>query len=375
MMSVQTRNGARMGEVKAIPGRPGRLGLGAFALVVGLIGLPVGIGVGVMHVTKAGLSVPAAAGLVVLVCSLVLVVFGSVELLRRLPKWWRLVSVPVALVLLQFYLLPVAPAVYATNLPPTEVGDATPADRGLAYEQVNFTTSDGVRLSGWYVPSANGAAVALLHGSGSTRSAVLDHAEVLAGNGYGVLLYDDRGHGRSDGDGMDFGWWGDLDLGAAVSYLQTRSDVLADRIGVVGMSMGGEQAVNAAATDDRILAVVGEGVEPRVPADTALSPGPLGWVEQTVNRIVVSSAALLTDAPMPMPLRDAITAIAPRPVLLIAGSGEVEAIRDVTAGAPGTVEVWELPDTPHTQGLADEPDQWEARVVAFLDQALAPPGS
>jgi pimeloyl-ACP methyl ester carboxylesterase len=369
-MSVQTRNGARMGEVKAIPRRPVRTGLGAFALVVGLIGLPVGIGVGVMHLTKAGLSVPAAAGLVVLVCSLVLVVFGSVELLRRLPKWWRLVSVPVALVLLQFYLLPVAPAVYATNLPPTEVGDATPADRGLAYEQVNFTTSDGVRLSGWYVPSANGAAVALLHGSGSTRSAVLDHAEVLAGNGYGVLLYDDRGHGRSDGDGMDFGWWGDLDLGAAVSYLQTRSDVLADRIGVVGMSMGGEQAVNAAATDDRILAVVGEGVEPRVPADTALSPGPLGWVEQTVNRIVVSSAALLTDAPMPMPLRDAMTAIAPRPVLLIAGSGEVEAIRDVTAGAPGTVEVWELPDTPHTQGLADQPDEWEARVVDFLDQAL-----
>jgi len=374
-MSVPTRTAARVDDVEAIPRRPVRTGLGAFALVVGLIGLPVGIGVGVMHVTKAGLSVTAAAGLLVLVCSLVLVVFGGVVLLRRLPRWWRLISVPVVLVLLQFYLLPVTPAVYATNLPPTDVGDATPADRGLAYEEIEFTTSDGVRLSGWYVPSANGAAVALLHGSGSTRSAVLDHAEVLAGNGYGVLLYDDRGHGRSDGDGMDFGWWGDLDLGAAVSYLQTRPDVLADRIGVVGMSMGGEQAVNAAATDDRILAVVAEGVEPRVPADTTPSPGPRGWVEQTVDRIVVSTAALLTDAPMPMPLRDAVTAIAPRPVLLIAGSGEVEAIRDVAAAAPSTVEMWALPDTPHTQGLADEPDQWEARVVAFLDHALAPPGS
>jgi hypothetical protein len=140
------------------------------------------------------------------------------------------------------------------------------------------------------------------------------------------------------------------------------------------MSMGGEQAVNAAATDDRILAVVAEGVEPRVPADTTPSPGLRGWVEQAVDRIVVSTAAFLTDAPMPMPLQDAVTAIAPRPVLLIAGAGEVEAIRDVAEVAPSTVEMWELPDTPHTQGLADEPDQWEARVVAFLDQALAPPG-
>ena len=372
MMSVQTRNGARMGEVKAIPGRPGRLGLGAFAFVVGVIGMTVGIGVGVMHVMKAGLSVTAAAGLLVLVCSLLLVVFGGVMLLRRLPGWWRLVSVPVVLVLLQFVLVPVTPAVYATNLPPTEVGDAAPSDRGLGYEDVDFTTADGVRLSGWYVPSANGAAVAVLHGSGSTRSAVLDHAEVLADNGYGVLLYDARGHGRSDGDGMDFGWWGDLDLAGAVSYLQSRSDVHADRIAAVGMSMGGEQAVNAAATDDRILAVVGEGVQPRVPADTTQAPGLRGWVEQAVNRTVVSTAALLTDAPMPMPLRDALAATAPRPVLLIAGAGEVAAIRDVAEAAPGTVEVWELPDTPHTQGLAEQPDQWEARVVAFLDQVLVP---
>jgi hypothetical protein len=50
----------------------------------------------------------------------------------------------------------------------------------------------------------------------------------------------------------------------------------------------------------------------------------------------------------------------------------VAAIRDVAEAAPGTVEVWELPDTPHTQGLADQPDQWEARVVAFLDHALVP---
>jgi len=371
-VSVQTRDAARVADARATLGHAGRTGLALFAFVVGLIGLPVGLGVGAMYVMNAGISVTAVAGLVVLACALTLVVIGGVVLVRRLPRWWRLLAAPAVLVLLQFVLVPVTPAVYATNLPPTQVGDATPSDRGLGYEDVEFTTTDGVRMSGWYVPSANGAAVALLHGSGSTRSAVLDHAQVLADNGYGVLLYDARGHGRSGGEGMDFGWWGDVDLDAAVSYLQTRSDVRADRIGAVGMSMGGEQAVNAAATDDRILAVVGEGVEPRVPADATPAPGPRGWVEQSVSRIVVATAALLTDAPAPMPLRDAVAAIAPRAVLLIAGSGEVAAIRDVAEAAPATVDVWELPDTPHTQGLADEPEEWEARVVAFLDRALVP---
>ena len=93
--------------------------------------------------------------------------------------------------------LSLAIAVAATNVPPTALGSETPADRGLSFEAVEFPAADGVGLSGWYVPSHNGAAVVLLPGSGSTRSAVLDHAVVLAGGGYGVLLFDARGHGES----------------------------------------------------------------------------------------------------------------------------------------------------------------------------------
>ena len=70
------------------------------------------------------------------------------------------------------------------------VGTTTPGDRGLSYRDVELHTTDGVTLSGWYIPSANHAAVALLHGAGSTRSSVLDHAVVLARHGYGVLLFD-----------------------------------------------------------------------------------------------------------------------------------------------------------------------------------------
>ena len=183
----------------------------------------------------------------------------------------------------------VGPAVAVTNVPRPEIG-ATPASKGLSYEAVTVTTPDGVRLAGWYLSSTNRAAVVLLHGAGSTRSNVLDEAAVLARHGFGVLMIDARGHGDSAGRAMDFGWHGDADIAAATGYLAERPDVDPERIGVVGMSMGGEEAVGATSTNDRIRAVVAEGARrpdrrrrgmarrsvrhPRTPAATArTAPG------------------------------------------------------------------------------------------------------
>src|SRR5690606_17900629 len=101
----------------------------------------------------------------------------------------------------------------------------------------------------WYVEPANGAVVVLAHGAGSTRSNVLDHAVVLVDHGYGILAVDARGHGDSAGRAMDFGWWGDEDLGAAVDWLAERPEV--DHTAVLGLSMGGEEAIGALAADDR----------------------------------------------------------------------------------------------------------------------------
>lgn len=346
--------------------------VGAVALALGVLGTVAGVGIGAVHLAKAGLVLSSAAGLAALASGLMLLVLGGWQLTRLLPGWWRLAALPAAFLLFQFVLVPVTPAVAGTNPAPTEVGDRTPAYLDLPFAEAAFTTADGVPLSGWYIPSTNGAAVAVLHGSGSTRSGVLDQAAVLARHGYGVLLYDDRGHGRSGGAGMDFGWWGDLDVAAAVSYLESRPDVEPGRIGVLGLSMGGEQAINAAATDSRIRAVVAEGVQPKLPADTPQRPPGLeGLTERAVDVIGFATARLLTRAPTPLPQREAVAAVAPRPLLLIAGEGEVPAARALQAVAPSTVSLWELPDTPHTAGLAQHRDVWTARVTAFFDTNLS----
>jgi fermentation-respiration switch protein FrsA (DUF1100 family) len=293
---------------------------------------------------------------------------------RAARRWRKLLAVPIAWAVLQFGVLPGVGAVAATNAPRTRVGSVTPADRGLPYADVSFHTVDGVRLSGWYVPSRNGAAVVLAHGSGSTRSSVLDQAVVIARHGYGVLLFDARGHGRSGGHAMDFGWYGDADVSAAVSYVSHRPGVDANRIAAVGLSMGGEEAIGAAAADGRIAAVVAEGATTPVPADSSwLPPDGVGMVKRGQAWMTYSVAGMLTDAARPPSLRASVRAIAPRPVLLIEGKqeDEIAAGRALRAAAPGNVDLWALPDTAHTKGLRTHPQEWERRVVGFLDAALA----
>src|SRR4051794_14655846 len=173
--------------------RAGRAGRGATALLLGIAGTAAGAGIGGAHLARAGLDAAAVLAVIVLATGLILVSWGAAALVRAIPGWWRLLAVPLALALLEFVLLPLTMAAYATNLPPGPLGTGTPARYGLACQDVSFRTADGVRLSAWYLPSRNSAAVVLLPGSGSTRTAVLSQAAVLARHGYGALLVDTRG--------------------------------------------------------------------------------------------------------------------------------------------------------------------------------------
>src|SRR5690349_17375755 len=259
-------------------GRPGRVGQGVAALLLGIAGTAAGTGIATAHLAKAGLDAAAALAVIVLATGLFLLGWGAVALVRAIPGWWRLLAVPAALVLLEFVLLPLTVAVNATSRPPGPLGAATPASYGFAYRDVAFRTADGIRLSAWYIPARTDAAVVLLPGAGETRTAVLGQAAVLARHGYGALLVDTRGHGRSAGHAMDFGWWGGRDLAAAVSFLARQPGVLAGKIAVLGESMGGEQALAAIGADSRIRAVAAEGAEGQQYADRDWRPHDLTGV-------------------------------------------------------------------------------------------------
>ncbi len=232
-------------------GTASRRGVACLALVAGLVLLAAGVGTGPRHYAAAGLTTAAVLGFVLLAVGLAAVAWAVVTLLRSTRRRWWALTIPLVLVGTYLALWTIGQAVAAAYPPRPELDGRTPADVGLPFRDVAFPSSDGVRLEGWYVPSRNGAAVALLHGAGSTRSAVLDQAAVLAGHGYGVLLYDARGHGGSAGRGMDFGWYGERDAAGAVDLLADQPGISPGSIGLVGLSMGGEQAIGAAGVDDR----------------------------------------------------------------------------------------------------------------------------
>jgi pimeloyl-ACP methyl ester carboxylesterase len=343
------------------------------AVAVGVVVLAIGAGF-MPYVVKDRWSVEAVAGTVALVAGLALAAAGTMIGCRGRRTVWRIGAGLGTLVVTAVVAFVVAPAVAATNVPRPEIG-ATPASKGLPYEALTVTTDEGVHLAGWYLASTNRAAVVLLHGAGSTRSDVLDEAAVLAGNGFGVVMIDARGHGDSGGRAMDFGWHGDADIAAATGYLANRPDVDRQRIGVVGMSMGGEEALGASATNELIQAVVVEGATARSAADEAwLSDqfGLRGVVQEQLERLQDRVTDALTSASVPTSSRAAVEASDARYLLITAGdvADEGHAAAYVAAGAPDRVQTWTVPDAGHTDGLQTQPDEWEARVIAFLTESL-----
>jgi pimeloyl-ACP methyl ester carboxylesterase len=354
--------------------RASNLARGRVATAVGVLAMAVGLGFA-PHLAKGGPAPMRMASVLLLVGGLVLLVGGTVVALHG-RRWLRTVGPAAGVVVLTAV---VSPAIAATNVPRPELG-ATPADVGLTFVSLMVPTSDGVRLAAWYVPSRNGAAVVLLHGAGSTRSNVLDEAAVLADAGFGVLLVDARGHGESGGRAMDFGWFGEQDVAAAVEVLAAQPEVDADRLGVVGVSMGGEQALGASAAEPRIRAVVAEGATARSGADEAwLSEqfGVQGWFQEQLEWVQDRVTDVLTDAPFPVSSRAAVgSSDETRYLLITAGDvpDEAHAAAYVATADPDRVEVWTVPGGAHVGGLATAPGEWSDRVVGFLTDALPPAG-
>ena len=142
----------------------------------------------------------------------------------------------------------------------------------------------------------------------------------------------------------------------AVSWLGTRPEVDPGRIAALGLSMGGEVALTAAASGTGLAAVVAEGASSRVPADLVYLPADAsGLIKRLDGEIMWALAGLMTDAAPPIPLTEAVAA-ADVPILLIVGQAadEVLASRSSRSAAPST-EVWELPDTPHIESLSRHP--------------------
>lgn len=123
----------------------------------------------------------------------------------------------------------------------------SPTDLGLAYEEVFFTTEDGVRLHGWYVPHHNSPATLLwFHGNAGNISHRLDNLALLHDRvGVNIFIFDYREYGKSEGEISKAGTF--RDAFAAFGYLCSRPGLSPSHIVLFGRSLGTALATAVAA--------------------------------------------------------------------------------------------------------------------------------
>ena len=348
----------------------------AICLVGGAAGLLVGTEA--FHYTReVGPSGDDYTGLLAMAAGVLLLGLGAVTLwrTRRLDDrlLWRygrrlLLAVGAALVAF-FVVFPVSYMYVVTHAARAVV---PPARLGAAHEDVAFTTSDGLLLKGWYVPSQNRAAVIAFPGRKGTQR----QARMLIRHGYGVLLFDRRGEGESEGDPNALGWTGERDVRAAIAFLQRRPDVDRERIGGIGLSVGGEMMLEAASESDGLRAVVSEGAGIRSIREALAmdASARMRFEAALVHAVATPATALFSNHTPPPGLDDLVRRIAPRPVFFIyatpgqGGEAQLNSVFYAAAREPKTI--WNVPGADHTGGITARPAEYERRVVGFFDRAL-----
>lgn len=257
-----------------------------------------------------------------------------------------------------------------------------PSDFGLAFDRVSFAAPDGTDLRGWWVPAERPrAAVILLHGFGSDRTELLPHAPYLHEAGFDLLLFDLRACGESGGELSTLGWLEQDDLRAAIDLVVVRAG--GRPIFAMGHSLGSATAILEGATDPRLRAFVVE--------------APFTSIDDIVDRsfphfsrpslpsfpfaplaVALAEARLGRDSSTIRPL-DAIGRLAPRPLLIVTGTGDEvipppDAQRLYAAAGVGA-EWWLIQGAGHP-GSVDEPyvvapDEYRLRVLRLFEGALA----
>jgi dipeptidyl aminopeptidase/acylaminoacyl peptidase len=246
-----------------------------------------------------------------------------------------------------------------------------PESTGLpGLEAVRFKNRDGAELAGWYLPSANRAAVVLTHGTNADRSQMLPELRILAAAGFGGLAFDWPGDGQSAGP---IHWdHGERDaLVAAIDWLAVRTDVDPQRIGGLGFSMGGYVMTQVASSDTRLRAVILESFPADFGAYTRYQHrrwGPLSrWPAEWAVRVSGLD-------PEDLPPRQVISRIAPRPLLIIGGTDDPvippDFLRENFDAAREPKSWWQVSGAHHGDIAGVAPAEYSRRVTGFFRDTL-----
>ena len=253
----------------------------------------------------------------------------------------------------------------AIGPPPPDLPDARP---------VRIASGSGSVLGGWWIAgSRGGGCVVLMHGVRANRLSMARRARMLRENGVSVLLFDFQAHGESAGRRITFGHLEALDAAAAVAFARER--VPEERVGVIGISLGGAASLLGTGLLP-VDALVLESVYPDI--DAALSNrlrAHLGPLIGAVFTPVLTPLFKLLLPPIlgvgPAQLRpiDRIAAVT-APVLIASGTvdahtplSEAEAL---FARAREPKQFWAVAGAGHVDLELHDPEGYRRTVLPFI---------
>lgn len=244
----------------------------------------------------------------------------------------------------------------------------TPRNLGLEYEDVSFAASDGVKLSGWFIPATTPrprGTVIHFHGNAENMTAHITFSWWFPSHGYNLLAFDYRGYGKSAGHATRAGTI--RDGHAALDYVLSRKDVDPNAIYFFGQSLGGAIATVVAAERPEVRALVLDSTfsSYRRIAATHLK-NTLLWHPLAAT----IAAAGLSGGYEPV---DYIRRFAPRPVfMIISGADRIcypSLGQELFDAAREPKELWTVPGAEHTGAIPDQFEEASRRIVDFLERA------
>jgi dipeptidyl aminopeptidase/acylaminoacyl peptidase len=248
---------------------------------------------------------------------------------------------------------------------PRSAGD-NPGRYGVIYQDVWLQTVDGLSLAAWYTVPKNGALILVGHGYGNGRGVEIH--SLFARHGYGVLSWDFRAHGKSDGSLCTVGYYEVLDVEAALNFALAQPEV--DWVGIWGGSMGGIAGVKAAARWQEIRAVIIDSVPASFAETVQITVRP-ALIRSFAYHIARRETGINLDIIRPV---DEIMHISPRPVFIIQGLDDqlipTDSARRLCDAAGQYCTLWIEPQVKHLEMHHKRPIEYEQRVIRFLDDAL-----
>jgi dipeptidyl aminopeptidase/acylaminoacyl peptidase len=255
-----------------------------------------------------------------------------------------------------------------------------PAQLGLPWENVSFTSrNDEVFLEGWYLPSKeDNRCIILVQGTEHHRNSPGINTLHLGGNlvdrGFSVLLFDFRGRGESEGDRSSEGDREQWDLLGAIDYVESRG-IPAERIGLLGFSLGAGVSILVAAQEPRIAAVVSDGGFLDYMMDLKLlSIGRFylpTWFAYLVN--LAGRVFFKTDFNKVSPIE--VVDKVEQPIFFIHGEDDpvisAEESRELFVVSDNVKDrLWIVPRTEHVNIYTKKPQEYVERVSQFFNRYI-----